>query len=129
MYSDGVFRSLGPQTASLGATFGTIEREEMTEAQAVTPIPPPAPAPRSLRTIRGARLELARLYAETKAGHIRPEVAGKLAHMLGLMISTARDHEFDARIGELEACLADHQAPGSADGHGAAAYRAQLGRR
>lgn len=51
-------------------------------------------------------MELGRLYAQTKSGAIDPNVAGKLAHMLGLMIATARDHDFDARIGEIERRLA-----------------------
>jgi hypothetical protein len=80
----------------------------MTDSQDVGRTPP---APRSLRTIRGARLELARLYAETKAGRVRPEVAGRLANMLGLMISSARDHDFERRVEELEQRLAEQHQP------------------
>jgi hypothetical protein len=63
------------------------------------------PSPRSLRTIKGARLELARLYAETKRGQVEPGVAGKLAHILSILIGSARDHEFDERLSRIEAGL------------------------
>jgi hypothetical protein len=74
----------------------------MSEDQDFSPTPP---APRSLRTIKGARLELARLYAQTKLGLIEPNVAGKLSHILSSLIGSARDHEFEERIGKIEADL------------------------
>jgi hypothetical protein len=72
------------------------------------------PAPRSLRTVRGARLELQRLYVLTKNGHVEPAVAGKLSHILSLLIGSARDHQFDERLAKLEANIA---AVGKANGH------------
>jgi hypothetical protein len=67
---------------------------------AVTP-----PSPRTLRTIKGARLELCRLYAQVKAGEVEPVVAGKLAHILGLLIGSFRDHEVEVRLAKLEAAV------------------------
>ncbi len=64
------------------------------------------PTPRSLRSVKGARLELARLYSQTKLGVVEPTVAGRLAHILGLLIGSYRDHEFEQRLDRLEAALA-----------------------
>ena len=58
--------------------------------------------PRTLRTVKGARLELARLYHQTEAGVVEPIVAGKLSHILGLLITSYRDHELIGRIEVLE---------------------------
>ena len=76
------------------------------------------PAPRSLRSIKGARLELARLYAQTKLGTIEPTVAGRLAHILGLLIGSYRDHEFEARLDALERAAAEHGPQPRSNGHG-----------
>jgi hypothetical protein len=70
------------------------------------------PGTRSLRTIQGARMELARLYRQTKMGEIEPHLAGRLAHILGLLISSHREHTLDDRLTELETRLARIQ-PGS----------------
>jgi hypothetical protein len=64
------------------------------------------PQPRALRTIKGARLELARLYIQVKNGEIDPFVAGRLVNILGLLLSSARDHALDERMTEIEARLA-----------------------
>jgi hypothetical protein len=74
--------------------------------QVLAPTPPPTP--RSLKTIKGARLELCRLYAQTKCGEVEPTVAGRLAHILGLLIGSYRDHEFEGRLDKLEAALAEY---------------------
>jgi hypothetical protein len=63
------------------------------------------PSLRSLKTIAGARHELARLYFETKKGLIDPQLAGRLSHMLSVMIGATRDHEVEQQIAELEARL------------------------
>jgi hypothetical protein len=55
-----------------------------------------------LRTIKGARLELARLYRQTKTREIDPFIAGKLAHILSILISSCRDHALEERLAELE---------------------------
>ena len=46
---------------------------------------------------------MARLYAETKRGSVEPNVAGKLSHILSILIGSARDHEFDERLSKIEA--------------------------
>lgn len=48
------------------------------------------------------RLELARLYRETKAGHINPADAAKLAFILDRVRVCIVDHELEARVLELE---------------------------
>jgi hypothetical protein len=63
------------------------------------------PTTRALRTVKGARLELARLYNQTKTGAIEPQVAGRLSHILATLIGTARDHEVEERLAKLEAQL------------------------
>ena len=68
------------------------------------------PASRSLRTVRGARLELTRLYAQTKAGRIEPLLAGKLTHILSVLISSAHDHEIEERLVALEPAHEDQLA-------------------
>jgi hypothetical protein len=81
----------------------TLERPVVVTPQDLKSTPP---SPRSLRSVKGARLELCRLYAQTKAGEVEPAVAGRLAHILGLLIGSYRDHEFEQRLDRLEAALA-----------------------
>jgi superfamily II DNA or RNA helicase len=50
--------------------------------------------------------ELARVYVQLKAGEIEPHLAGRLAHILGLLISSHREHTVDDRLTELETRLA-----------------------
>jgi hypothetical protein len=68
---------------------------------------------KSLKTVQG---ELIRLYDQVKTGVIDPQVAGKLAHILNSLISSARDHQFEERLVELEARLKNrpnsHDRPG-----------------
>jgi hypothetical protein len=73
------------------------------------------PLPRSLSTIRGARLELCRLYKQTRTGEVEPNVAGKLAHILSLLIGSARDHAFEDRLAALEKQFGI--APAKGNGH------------
>ena len=61
------------------------------------------PAPRSLRTVRGARNELCRLYNELRRGDVDPVVAGRAAHILGLIIRSSTDFTLEERIAKLEA--------------------------
>jgi hypothetical protein len=67
---------------------------------------------RSLRTVKGARIELARLYQAVKAGDIEPHVAGRLTHILSVLIGSARDHEIEARMDALEKQLGKIRANG-----------------
>jgi hypothetical protein len=94
-----------------------VDRTIMAEEQELDQIPP---APRSLKSIKGARMELVRLYSMTKSGQIDPFVAGKLVSILSLLISSARDHDLDERISGIEARLAEVKPNGSArrDSHG-----------
>jgi hypothetical protein len=59
-----------------------------------------------LRTIKGARLELSRLYIQTKAGEVEPQIAGRLSHILSILIGSARDHEVEERLNAIEAQVA-----------------------
>jgi hypothetical protein len=75
-----------------------------------------------LKTVAGARAELTRLYLETKKGLLDPQIAGRLAHILSIMIGTHRDHEFEAKLTELEARIDERlpPPPGRANGHASA---------
>ncbi len=42
---------------------------------------------------------------QTKAGAIEPQLAGRLAHILGLLIGSYRDREFEGRLDKLESPL------------------------
>jgi hypothetical protein len=64
-------------------------------------IPPPS-ARLPLATVKQVRLELARLYRETKAGHIDPADAAKLAFILDRLRQCIVDHEIEARVMLLE---------------------------
>jgi hypothetical protein len=75
------------------------------------------PALTRLKTLAGARHELARLYLETKRGRHDPTLAGKLAHMLQVLINSVRDHEFDRRIEALERVMAERDAAAKPNGH------------
>jgi hypothetical protein len=68
------------------------------------------PSLRSLKTIVGARHELARLYHELKKGLIEPQVAGRLTHILSILIGSHRDHDFEQRLVETNAMIAETRA-------------------
>jgi hypothetical protein len=70
-------------------------------AQSGKLIPLP-PAKVRLATVKEVRLELARLYRETKAGHIDPADAAKLAFILDRLRQCIVDHEIEARVMLLE---------------------------
>jgi hypothetical protein len=70
-----------------------------------------------LKTIVGARHELCRLYIELKRDLVEPQVAGRLAHILSVLIGTHRDHEFDAKLTELEARIDERLPAKSPNGH------------
>ena len=72
----------------------------MPRSEELVKTPPPV---RALRTIKGARLALARLYHQVSLGEVDPAVAGKLTHILSVLIGSARAHEFDQRLTEIEA--------------------------
>ena len=78
---------------------------------------PTPPASRALRTIPGARLALARLYHRVERGEVDPAIAGRLAQILGLLISSARDHEFAQRLTEVEGTIAAAVKPNGHDRH------------
>jgi hypothetical protein len=80
-------------------------------------------APRTLKTVKGARMELCRLYHQTKAGEIEPQLAGRLAHILGLLISSYREHAVDDRLVEIETRLARIQPGSYPRANGLAAHR------
>jgi hypothetical protein len=63
------------------------------------------PTTKALRTIKGARLELARLYNQVKSRQLDPSIAGKCAHILSILIGSAREHVFEDRLEAIEAQL------------------------
>jgi hypothetical protein len=70
------------------------------------PPPPLSPArSKSLKSIAGCRLELIRLYGQVKRGAIDPTVAGRCAFILNTLINSAKDHQLEERLSELEASL------------------------
>ena len=85
----------------------------MPKNQETMAMPPPS---RALRTIKGARLALARLYHQVSRGAVDPTVAGRLTAILCALLASARDHEFDRRLAEVEASLATKARP---NGHAA----------
>jgi hypothetical protein len=87
-------------------------RGKKTTERGLRETPSPSYAPRSLRSIAGARLELARLYAQTKNGEVDPIVSGRCAYILNSLIGSARDHQFEERLAELEASLKHNQPNG-----------------
>jgi hypothetical protein len=78
----------------------------------------PTPPPRSLRTVKGIRLELTRLYGEGKRGEVDPQLLGRLVHLLSTLAAIVRDTEVEARLAALEAAaeLEHVDAPWSASG-------------
>jgi hypothetical protein len=63
--------------------------------------------PRSLRTVAAVRREAMTLYRQTKEGVVEGQLAGRLAHILQLLASLTRDHDFEDRIEKLEAIVAE----------------------
>ena len=84
----------------------------MPRSEELVKTPPPV---RALRTIKGARLALARLYHQVSLGEVDPAVAGKLTHILSVLIGSARAHEFDQRLAEIEGTLAAAVKPNGHD--------------
>jgi hypothetical protein len=74
------------------------------------------PTTRALRTIKGARLELARLYNQVKSRQLDPSIAGKCAHILSILIGSAREHVFESRLDAIEAQLKAQKPNGRASG-------------
>jgi hypothetical protein len=66
-----------------------------------------------LRTIKGARNELCRLYNELRRGQVPPDIAGKAAHILGMLIRSGTDYELEQRITMLEERLGSAKPNGS----------------
>jgi len=67
-----------------------------------------------LRTIKGARLALARLYHQTAAGNVDPQVAGRLTAILCALIASSREHQLETRITELEERISEVKVNGYA---------------
>lgn len=65
---------------------------------------PARPSPRlRLSTIRDCRRELARVYAEVRAGTLEPQTGTRLCYLLTAMVGMIRDSELEQRIAALEA--------------------------
>ena len=77
------------------------------------------PTPRALRTVRGSRLELARLYHQLKAGEVDPQTAGKLAHILSILIRSSIDFALEERVAQLEAQITPAKRPNGSASPGA----------
>lgn len=69
---------------------------------------PPTPRVRSrLTTIREVRREMAKVYAEARAGELRTDVATRLVYMLTQISNLIRDSELEQRVQQLERELAN----------------------
>jgi hypothetical protein len=68
-------------------------------------------------------MELCRLYHEVKVGEIDPFVARTLVTILSVLLHSARTHDLDERLSELETRLARVQPNSHPRANGAAAYR------
>ena len=77
------------------------------------------PFPRSLSTVKGARMELCRLYRELRRGEVDPLIAGRAAHILGLLIRSSTDFTIEERVAKLEASLAPTAGPNGSTRTGA----------
>ena len=55
--------------------------------------------------VRGARNELCRLYRDLQFGLVDPQVAGRAAHISGILIKSGTDFVLEERIEKLEARL------------------------
>ena len=75
----------------------------MPEAQGPSRTPPRS---RTLKSVRGARSELCRLYAEVRRGEVDPTVAGRLCQILAILLASAKSFQFEERLEALEARLA-----------------------
>jgi hypothetical protein len=80
-------------------------------------------APRSLKTTKGMRMELCRLYHEVKAGEVDPFVARTLVTILSVLLNSARTHDLNERLDELETRLAQVHPNGHARANGLARHR------
>lgn len=75
----------------------------------------PDPSPPALRRakhvrlndLRDVRRELAKIYRQTKAGEIAPDVGTKLTYMLGTLAKVTADSELEARLMTLEELVDD----------------------
>jgi hypothetical protein len=82
------------------------------------------PSPRSLRTVKGVRLELTRLYGQGKRGEVDPALLGKLVHLLSTLAKVIQDSEFEVRLEALERTLEDRD-PRRPNGRAGRAYHAR----
>ena len=74
----------------------------MPEAKGLSRNPPRS---RTLKSVRGARSELCRLYAEVRKGEVDPTVAGRLCQILAILLASAKSFQFEERLEALEAQL------------------------
>lgn len=68
---------------------------------------PPVPTPAKIRlnTVRECRRELAKVYADAKAGIIPTQDATRLTYMLNALATMIRDGELEDRVRALESQL------------------------
>ena len=62
-----------------------------------------------LHTIGAVRRELAKLYRETRAGHVQTGDASKLAHILWVIARILEGADLEQRIAALEKLLKERQ--------------------
>ena len=82
----------------------------MPEAKGLSRNPPRS---RTLKSVRGARSELCRLYAEVRKGEVDPVVGGRLCQILVALLASAKAHQFEERLDGLEARLTGIKPNGS----------------
>lgn len=70
------------------------------EGELLSPLPTPAKI--RLNTVRECRRELAKVYAEAKAGRIATQDATRLCYLLTSIATMIRDGELEDRVRALE---------------------------
>ena len=75
----------------------------MPEAKGLSRNPPRS---RTLKSVRGARSELCRLYAEVRKGEVDPTVAGRLCQILAILLASTKSLSIRGTARRLEARLA-----------------------
>jgi hypothetical protein len=71
------------------------------------------PRYRALKSVRGARSELCRLYHAVRDGEIDPVIGGRLCQILVALLASAKAHQFEERLDGLEARLTGIKPNGS----------------
>lgn len=87
---------------SYGAESATKRQPVTVDAGPVRLVPTPRPKHIKLTTINEVAEELARLYRQTRAGHVPPADASRFAYMLNTLAGLIELGTLEARLDRLE---------------------------